>query len=238
MDTDLGKQGLQPLDLNSWRNRPKSSSENAKPSGTPSSPASGPSGKLPSWWPETLNRQLSSDNRARCSHCDGLGVWRGALDQMGTCAQCTDVLASQACQAHRCRLCAGNGRVCPICRGERFVRRDVPISHPDFGQALRCDGCTEGNQISLDREVKTIRAYLARYKPDPTTPEQVLAERAQLAQERRREYVAFHGDPRTSLNKHRASLLQRELRARAASPDEELFDDDDEPPAEPPDEEE
>lgn len=31
-----------------------------------------------------------------------------------------------------------NGKACPICGGAGFVRRDVPVGHPDFGKAFPC----------------------------------------------------------------------------------------------------
>lgn len=36
----------------------------------------------------------------------------------------------------------GDESDCHVCHGKRYVRRDVPISHPDFGGALRCPACT------------------------------------------------------------------------------------------------
>ena len=30
---------------------------------------------------------------------------------------------------------------CPVCRGKRYVRRDLPIGHVDFGKAIRCPKC-------------------------------------------------------------------------------------------------
>src|SRR5512141_2883957 len=30
--------------------------------------------------------------------------------------------------------------VCPICHGAGFLRRDVPVDHPDFGRAIPCEG--------------------------------------------------------------------------------------------------
>ena len=30
---------------------------------------------------------------------------------------------------------------CATCRGKRYVRRDLPITHPDFGKAVRCPHC-------------------------------------------------------------------------------------------------
>jgi hypothetical protein len=30
---------------------------------------------------------------------------------------------------------------CPHCGGKSFVRKDLPIGHPDFGKAFRCPAC-------------------------------------------------------------------------------------------------
>ena len=41
--------------------------------------------------------------------------------------------------------------VCPICHGTRFLRRDVPIDHPDFGRAFPCEcKLRETQQAALD----------------------------------------------------------------------------------------
>ncbi len=54
-------------------------------------------------------------------------------------------------------MCLGKGIVCPSCLGYRFQR--VPDT---YGAKLaRCTGCCEGNQIHPDRELATIRTYLA-----------------------------------------------------------------------------
>lgn len=40
---------------------------------------------------------------------------------------------------------------CPICGGAGFLRRDVPVDHPDFGRAVPCDcKIRETQQASLD----------------------------------------------------------------------------------------
>ncbi len=45
---------------------------------------------------------------------------------------------------------ADNG-VCPICGGAGFLRRDVPVDHPDFGRAFPCEcKIRETQQASLD----------------------------------------------------------------------------------------
>ena len=40
---------------------------------------------------------------------------------------------------------------CPICNGAGFLRRDVPISHPDFGKAIPCE-CKRREMIPSLRE--------------------------------------------------------------------------------------
>jgi DNA replication protein DnaC len=41
--------------------------------------------------------------------------------------------------------------VCPICGGAGFLRRDVPVDHPDFGRAVPCDcKVRETQQASLE----------------------------------------------------------------------------------------
>jgi DNA replication protein DnaC len=45
---------------------------------------------------------------------------------------------------------------CPICRGARFVRMNVPAEHPDFGQAVPCR-CTRDE--SADRRAERLMAY-------------------------------------------------------------------------------
>lgn len=38
-------------------------------------------------------------------------------------------------------LPTGDEPVCGTCGGGRFVRRNVPVDHPDFGEAFRCPNC-------------------------------------------------------------------------------------------------
>ncbi len=38
---------------------------------------------------------------------------------------------------------------CPICGGAGFLRRDVPIDHPDFGRAIPCQCNTQGTLVAL-----------------------------------------------------------------------------------------
>jgi len=30
---------------------------------------------------------------------------------------------------------------CELCKGKRYVRRDLDVGHPDFGKAIRCPRC-------------------------------------------------------------------------------------------------
>ncbi|MGQ9572991.1 MAG: ATP-binding protein [Dehalococcoidia bacterium] len=46
--------------------------------------------------------------------------------------------------------------VCPLCRGAGFVRRDVPLDHPDFGRAFPC-------RCVLDEREEERLARLQRY---------------------------------------------------------------------------
>lgn len=46
---------------------------------------------------------------------------------------------------------AAQATPCPICGGAGFLRRDVPVDHPDFGRAIPCDCKTrETQQASLN----------------------------------------------------------------------------------------
>ena len=40
---------------------------------------------------------------------------------------------------------------CPICHGVGFVRRDVPIGHPDFGRLTLCS-CSQGQAVAATRK--------------------------------------------------------------------------------------
>jgi DNA replication protein DnaC len=44
-----------------------------------------------------------------------------------------------------------SSEVCPICQGAGFLRRDVPVGHADFGQAVACR-CTEQERKSRRRQ--------------------------------------------------------------------------------------
>lgn len=53
--------------------------------------------------------------------------------------------------------------VCPVCGGQGFVVRDVPVSHPDFGRAIPCD-CRSVERI-LRRQAELTRvSNLAQLK--------------------------------------------------------------------------
>lgn len=114
------------------------------------------------------------------------------------CRACADHGAEMPCRLHRCHACGGSGLVCPVCLGARFVRRDVPYGHPDFGQALRCETCCEVNNVNPnpERERRAIERYLSAYRPDTRTRAEREAERKAAAAASYAEYVRIHGDPR------------------------------------------
>jgi hypothetical protein len=76
----------------------------------------------------------------------------------------------------------------------RFVRRNVPVSHADFGKSLRCATCCEGNNIHPEREARAIQQYLTRYTP--TLPEEQRAEAITVMVAAQNEYRRINGDPR------------------------------------------
>lgn len=41
-------------------------------------------------------------------------------------------------------------RVCPRCKGAKFMRRDLAPNHPDFGRAVRCPACSRPWQTYRD----------------------------------------------------------------------------------------
>jgi DNA replication protein DnaC len=52
--------------------------------------------------------------------------------------------------------------VCPICHGAGYLRRDVPVDHPDFGRAIPCEcKIRETQQASLDDLHMTFEAFRA-----------------------------------------------------------------------------
>lgn len=60
-----------------------------------------------------------------------------------------------AASGTRPTLNAPNGAVCPICGGQGFVVLDLPVGHPDFGRAMRCQ-CRVGDQM-LRRQSELVR---------------------------------------------------------------------------------
>jgi len=79
------------------------------------------------------------------------------------CIACWDSYADRPCPAHICHVCDGSGFVCPQCRGDRFINGDFMPGHPQFGQALKCHVCTEGNGVNEDLEKRAITTYLAKH---------------------------------------------------------------------------
>lgn len=159
----------------------------------------------------------------RCDRCGGLGVYHGSDAEMalaiGHCVACMNPNAAKACGRHACHICDGSGAVCPACRGARFVRRDVPYGHPDFGQALRCETCCEGNQVSQTKERRAIERYLVGYVPDTRTPAERDAERKASAAASYARYVSIHGDPRRP-HARTAAALASSAEIPALSPEE------------------
>ena len=45
---------------------------------------------------------------------------------------------------------------CPICEGRRWLRHDVPVTHPDFGKAYPCS-CQDG--VGLERRLSRLRRF-------------------------------------------------------------------------------
>jgi DNA replication protein DnaC len=88
------------------------------------------------------------------------------------------------------------GPRCPRCGGAGFVRRDVPIGHPDFGRAIACACVLE--ESAAERELR-LRRYshlgaLSRYTFDNLSPRgrgtsQIQQERYQHAVEAARRFA-------------------------------------------------
>jgi RecJ-like exonuclease len=62
----------------------------------------------------------------------------------------------------RCDRCQGKGAVCPACAGLRFVRLHHKGAQSWDCEVTRCSVCMEGNNVNEMREVRAIRAYIAR----------------------------------------------------------------------------
>jgi DNA replication protein DnaC len=62
----------------------------------------------------------------------------------------SDATASSAAEANP--PAEDEGDVCPRCRGAGFLRRDVPLDHPDFGKAVPCDcALSETDEKRIER---------------------------------------------------------------------------------------
>ncbi len=64
---------------------------------------------------------------------------------------------------------------CPICGGAGFIRRDVPVGHPDFGKAFPCE-CQQADVAS--RQLESLRRVsnmdaMSRYTFDSFVPDGV-----------------------------------------------------------------
>ena len=67
------------------------------------------------------------------------------------------------CHGKGCPACAHSGRVCPVCRGARFLRREWSQFTPNTAIVAddRCKACCEGNQVNPTKEDALIVRYLA-----------------------------------------------------------------------------
>ncbi len=142
----------------------------------------------PPWFVNSRGATYPPDSRVKCPRCFGHGSFAGpGIDRTTDtetgeilergCIACWEGYAEGPCPAHKCHVCDGSGVVCPQCRGDRVVRRDLEWGHPDFGhwvtaerktgQYDRCDvcckDCTEGNNVNVDKEAAAIRRWLAKH---------------------------------------------------------------------------
>ncbi len=79
---------------------------------------------------------------------------RDALEQLGLEAGDADLGARSP--AVETQPPAADEGACPLCHGARFVQRDVPLGHPDFGRAMPCR-CAEDEDH--DERMTRLRRY-------------------------------------------------------------------------------
>jgi hypothetical protein len=63
-----------------------------------------------------------------------------ARDQQRDAARQTGLITEPLLPT-RSRYELGDETSCAVCRGKRYVRRDLTIDHPDFGRAIPCPAC-------------------------------------------------------------------------------------------------
>lgn len=140
---------------------------------TPSLPQTALAQGQPSW------------SRVLCMDCQGKGTRSIAAD-IADCSACiSERNYGNFCHEHVCHMCDGKGVVCPLCKGMRFGNEESR-----YGTKLvRCTGCTNGNNIDDQAEMRLIRRYLDKY-PGLPDAERVAAEKARSveAMERAKAY--------------------------------------------------
>ncbi len=109
--------------------------------------------------------RLPDDCRIKCEQCHG----HGSADffEVVECLSCQRGIHDAPCITHACRACSGSGKVCPECRGMRFVRSNVFRMSSYAGQNVRevtrCPVCCEGNNVNVEREREAILRYEAKW---------------------------------------------------------------------------
>lgn len=97
-----------------------------------------------------------------CPDC--FGHRSGAGLALQSCYACSQ--APGPCALHKCRRCDGSGLVCPQCRGDRQVRIGEWEEQEPYRESVRCDVCTEGNQINPAKESRAIERWIRKHVPD------------------------------------------------------------------------
>jgi DNA replication protein DnaC len=102
-----------------------------------------------------MRNHNSTPDRPSAAYVAALGDGYGARPRMGD-AHVASVANSPANSA---TASAPGPKLCPLCSGLGFVRADVPVGHPLFGQALPCR-CTRRRRRA--REEEALRSFSQR----------------------------------------------------------------------------
>lgn len=117
----------------------------------------------PRWYRDNEWVTLPDDCRVKCEQCRGHGC--PSYFELMTCFACLH--GEMACPSHACPQCHGSGRVCPTCRGMRFIRGAVykltSAAHDNVRELQRCPDCCEGNNINPENERKAVERYLVKW---------------------------------------------------------------------------
>lgn len=117
----------------------------------------------PRWYRDNEWVTLPDDCRVKCEQCRGHGC--PSYFEMMQCFACLH--GEMACPSHACPQCHGSGRVCPTCRGMRFIRGPVykltSAAHDSVRELQRCPDCCEGNNINPEHERKSVERYLVKW---------------------------------------------------------------------------